>query len=82
MAASINAVARIWVNAPAVTQGQKFSPGRGNGAGQLAQDQHRDLEFFGQAFQSPRNAGNFFLAVASAAGIGGNDELKIIHDEQ
>src|ERR1700722_2609796 len=32
MAASISAVARIWVNAPAVTQGQKFSPGRGNGA--------------------------------------------------
>src|SRR5580658_379209 len=32
MAASISAVAMIWVKAPAMTHGQNFNPGSGNGA--------------------------------------------------
>ena len=42
----------------------------------------RHFQFFGQTFQRARNAGNFFLAVRAAAGVGGDDELEVVDDHE
>ena len=51
-------------------------------AGQLAEDHDRYFQFFGQAFQRARHSRNFFLAIALAAHVGGDNQLQVIHDNQ
>ena len=51
-------------------------------ARELAQHDYRNFQFLCETFQRARNAGNFFLAICSAAGIRGYDELQIIDDHE
>jgi len=50
------------------------------GAGELAEDEDGNLQFFREALEAAGNAGDFFLAVAEAAARG--DQLEIIDDEK
>src|SRR5215472_2866644 len=50
------------------------------GTGELAEDQHGDLQFLGETLETARDAGDFFLAGVEAATRG--DELKIVNNEQ
>ena len=48
-------------------------------ARQLAEHEHGNLQLLGQAFQSARDARDFFLAIAKAPARG--NQLEIVHDQ-